>query len=91
MTRFFRADFFGVGIDHGDSPPPSSAKREELLAGRAGSSPKRDLEVFNGAASVGEEPNNDMMDETTQAKAQTKSITATDAGNRDRDLRVELR
>lgn len=59
FTRLCRAAFLGVGIDHGDSPA-SSANKEELVAGPAGSSPNNDLEAI-GADSVGEEPKSDIL------------------------------
>ena len=59
MTRFCRAFFFGVGMDHGESPP-SSANNDELVRVFTGSSPNKDFELI-GADSVGEDPNSDMM------------------------------
>jgi hypothetical protein len=87
LTRFCRAVFLGAGIDHGDSPP-SSANNEEPVTAGAVSSPNKDFEV-NGADSGGEEPNKDIVNRNVaSATVLVYESDATEAGYRERDLRV---
>jgi hypothetical protein len=80
----------GVGIDQGDSPP-SSAKREDAEGVWAESSPNKDLEV-NGAVSVGDEPNRDMIkNDYTRTSVRSNNKDRKDADHIERSWRIEMR